>query len=126
MAGHWPIECLRHAGNLHPLRHAADPKQIDHDNVNRVLSHRLPMRLNAVEIFAGAYWRRQSIGDLGEPLVVVALSGVLEPGKTQFLNPPTDGNRLMHAPALIDVHHQGRVRTDSIADEANTFDFLRW
>ena len=67
MAGHRHVKCFRHAGNFHPLGDAADTKQIDHDNVDRVMGHRLPMGLDAVEIFAGADRRRQSIGDLGSP-----------------------------------------------------------
>src|SRR3974377_463260 len=33
VAGHWRIECLSHASNLHPLRHTAHPKQIEHGNI---------------------------------------------------------------------------------------------
>jgi hypothetical protein len=104
MAGHWSIECLCHASDLHPLRHTAHAKQIDHGDVDRVMGKRLPMWLYSIKIFARAYRRRQSIGYLGESLVVVTSSGIFQPPQAKFLDATTNGNSLVHTPALINIH----------------------
>lgn len=91
MAGHWPIERLDHASDLHPLRHTAHAKQIDHGDVDRVMGKRLPMRLYSIEIFTRAYRRRQSIGYLGEPLVVVTCSGIFQPPQAKFFDATSNG-----------------------------------
>src|SRR5262245_65442191 len=101
MAGHWSIECLCHASDLRPLRHAAHAKQIDHGDVDRVMGKRLPMRLNSIKVFARAYRRRQSIGYLGESLVVVTSSGIFLPPQDKLLEATSNENRLATTTALV-------------------------
>ena len=126
VARHGLVERLRHVGDLHPLRHAAGAQQVDHDDVDRMMRHGLPVRLDALEIFAGADRRRQCVGDLGEALVVVARGGILEPAEAELLDLVADRDRLVHAPALIDVAPSDCVCGPTASrTSADAFDLLR-
>ena len=112
------VEGLGHAGDLHPLRGAADPREIDHDDVDRVRLDHLPERRDAPDILAARDRRLERRGDARQALVVVGGRHVLEPEQAdaRLLDAMADVDRLLGPPALVDVAHQLDVGPDHVAD----------
>ena len=119
------LKASRHAGDFHPVRDAAHPQQIDHDDVHRARLEHVAERRDAVHVFAAGHRRGQRIGDAREPWKVIVRRHVLPPVEVDVLEPPADVDRLMHAPALIDVAHQVDVRADRLAHQARALDLAR-
>ena len=119
------VEGLGHAGHLHPLGDAADADQVDHHDVDGTRLDHVAERHDAPDILAPGNRRGQRGVDPGQALVVVAGGDVLQPEQADLLGPPADIDRLLGAPALIDVAHQLDVGADGIAHHPHAADFLR-
>jgi len=82
-------------------------------------------RHHTPEVFAPGDRGREGLGHPRETGVIVVRGDVLEPIEADagVFDPPTDVDRLLDPPALVDVAHQFHVRADSLANEPGLLDF---
>ena len=120
------VEGFGHAGDLHPLRDAADPHQIDHDDVDRARLDHVAEGHYPPDILAASDRRRQRGGDPRQAGIVVRRRHVFEPEQANpgVLDAAADVDRLLDAPALVDVAHQLNVGSDRLAHPLHALDLL--
>src|SRR5215469_12606115 len=120
------VESFGHPGDLHPLGYAADPHQVDHDDVDRARLDHVPEWHDAPNIFAAGDRRRQSGGDPRKTGIVIRRRHVFEPEEVNpgILDSTADVDRLLDAPTLVDVAHQFDVGADGLAYSPHALDLL--
>ena len=95
-----------------------------HHEINGSRLQHIAERREAVKVLAACDRGCDAAPDLSDAAVVVGDRDVLEPVQMIGLEPAADADRLIDAPALIDIAHELYIGADRLAYEANLFDFL--
>ena len=121
------VEGFGHASDLHPLRDAADPDQVDHDIVDGSCLDHVAEWDDAIDEFAAADWCSECSVNPRYAGVVVMRRDVLEPKQPDpgVFDATPDVDRLFWAPALVDVAHQFDVRAKRTAHHPRPLDLFR-
>ncbi len=106
---------LREPGDLPPGRDAADPGQVEDDEVDGARLQQGAKRVEMIEMLPGGDRHFEPAAKIGESGHVGVVNRILQPRDAGVLQDATRPSRSGQRPALDGVDHDANVRPDGVA-----------
>ncbi len=116
---------MRHESDFEAFGETTGSPQVGLDDAHPAAGEEVPELRDPIPIFAGRNRDPQLLRQRHMTIGVVGPDRFLEPGASHFFVDDTPAERLRRGEDLVGIDHQGRLRTDCVADNLDSMGILR-